>query len=178
MIPLSYATIVGGTITLIGTSTNLVVAGWMEAAGHKPLGLFTRTVVGLLVSVGVILYLTSAGHRLLPARCKPAPALPDGLFEVKVAADAPLIGKTIAETGLRNPGTDQHPVSLLVIVHLPPGDLPVVNHLAPLPAVFRSISRRMGHRGWHAISCSHAIFNPPPFSGRARTGLKARRSFA
>ena len=47
MIPLSYAAIVGGMTTLIGTSTNLLVAGLMEDAGLPPLGLFDLAAVGL-----------------------------------------------------------------------------------------------------------------------------------
>jgi di/tricarboxylate transporter len=51
LIPLSFATILGGTLTTIGTSTNLVVSGALEAAGREPLGFFTVTALGAPVAV-------------------------------------------------------------------------------------------------------------------------------
>jgi di/tricarboxylate transporter len=64
MIPLSYAAITGGMLTLVGTSTNLIVAGLMEAEGYAPLGLFDVTWIGVPAVLTVIAYFALGGHRL------------------------------------------------------------------------------------------------------------------
>jgi len=66
LIPLSYATILGGTITLLGTSTNLVVHGMLLEYGLEGFSIFTLTVVGVPVTVIGLLYLFIFGKRLLP----------------------------------------------------------------------------------------------------------------
>lgn len=66
LIPLSYATILGGTITLMGTSTNLVVHGMLLEYGLEGFSLFTLTVVGIPVTVIGLLYLFIFGKKLLP----------------------------------------------------------------------------------------------------------------
>ncbi len=108
MIPLSYAAITGGMMTLIGTSTNLIVAGLMEAEGYDPLSLFDVTWVGVPAALVVIAYFVLGGHRLLPDRGASAPAaeqqLGQNMFEVTVTAPSPIVGKTVAEAGLRDLG--------------------------------------------------------------------------
>lgn len=74
LIPLSYAAILGGVCTLIGTSTNLVVSGMLAAQGLPELSLFDITGVGLCVAVTGTIYLLTVGRRLLPD-AEPAPAL-------------------------------------------------------------------------------------------------------
>lgn len=66
LIPLSYATILGGTITLLGTSTNLVVHGMLIEYGLEGFSIFTLTVVGIPVTIIGLLYLFTIGKRLLP----------------------------------------------------------------------------------------------------------------
>lgn len=66
LIPLSYATILGGTITLMGTSTNLVVHGMLLEYGLEGFSLFTFTVVGIPVTVIGLFYLFTFGKKLLP----------------------------------------------------------------------------------------------------------------
>ncbi|MCS4085652.1 di/tricarboxylate transporter [Salinibacter ruber] len=108
MIPLSYAAITGGMMTLIGTSTNLIVAGLMEAEGYEPLSLFEVTWVGVPAALVVIAYFVLGGHRLLPDRGTSAPAaerrLGQNMFEVTVTAPSPIVGQTVAEAGLRDLG--------------------------------------------------------------------------
>ena len=108
MIPLSYAAITGGMLTLVGTSTNLIVAGLMEAEGYAPLGLFDVTWIGVPAVLVVIAYFVLGGHRLLPDRGTSAPAveaeMERDMFEVKVTVQSPVIGQTVKEAGLRDLG--------------------------------------------------------------------------
>lgn len=68
LIPLSYASIFGGTCTLVGTSTNIIISSMAEDSGFEPLSMFELAAVGLpLVFIGT-LYLTILGPRLLPVR--------------------------------------------------------------------------------------------------------------
>ena len=106
MIPLSYAAISGGMLTLIGTSTNLIVSGLLQAEGYAPLGFFDVTWVGVPAMLCVIGYFMLGGHRLLPDRAEPPSEveskLQQGLFELKVAVQSPFIGLTVEEAGLRS----------------------------------------------------------------------------
>lgn len=106
MIPLSYASILGGTITLIGTSTNLVVNGQYQALTGKPgFDLFAITPIGLIVAAAGTLFVVLAGPLLLTPRRTPGETFKDTrsfTFEVAVAKDGPLVGKTIQQAGLRH----------------------------------------------------------------------------
>ncbi len=105
LIPLSYAAIVGGLITLIGTSTNIIVSGLLEESGYPPFGMFDLTWVGLPAALGVILFMAFIGYRLLPISGDEKPRLAEGLknclFELRVAQNAPFIGQSIDEADLR-----------------------------------------------------------------------------
>jgi len=105
MIPLSYSAILGGTLTLIGTSTNLVVNGqYQTLTGNPGFSLFSITLVGLPVALVGGAFMWLLFPRLLPDRSdKQAFAnLREFTLEVAVAADGPLVGKTVAEAGLRH----------------------------------------------------------------------------
>lgn len=106
MIPLSYAAILGGTLTLIGTSTNLVINGQYQVlTGKSGFGLFDITMIGLPVAFVGILFIVFVLPLLLPQRQSASEQFADRkkfTFEVAVAINGPLEGVTIAEAGLRN----------------------------------------------------------------------------
>ena len=110
LIPLSYAAILGGCATLIGTSTNLIVNGLVTdqliIPGLKPLELFDFTIVGLpMIFLGTI-YLTLFGNKLLPDRkdviADFSTKSREYLVEAQIRPNSKLIGKTIEGAGLRN----------------------------------------------------------------------------
>lgn len=67
LIPLSYITILGGTITLVGTSTNLIVHGLLIGQGVEGFSFFTLSIVGLPIAVAGFIYLITIGYKLLPS---------------------------------------------------------------------------------------------------------------
>lgn len=104
LIPLSYASGLGGILTLIGSPTNLVIAGFYANDTGKSLSLFTPTLVGLLcLAVGILSML--ALSRLLPVRKSQEDALEnvsDYTVELLVPTECPHVGKTVEEAGLYN----------------------------------------------------------------------------
>lgn len=106
LMPLSFAAILGGTVTLIGTSTNLVVSGVLEQQGFEPFGLFELAPVGLPVAVVGLAVLLIVAVRLLPDRSDPAAdamtSLRDYALHLEVEADGPLVGVSVTDGGLRS----------------------------------------------------------------------------
>jgi di/tricarboxylate transporter len=105
MMPLSYAAILGGTCTLIGTSTNLVVNGLLIDRAGISLGMFAITPIGLPVAVAGLVFLLLTGRWLLPDR-RPAVSPSDDprryTLEMLVDPTGPLVGQTIEAAGLRH----------------------------------------------------------------------------
>jgi di/tricarboxylate transporter len=99
LIPLSYASIFGGVCTLVGTSTNILASGLIEASGYPPLSMFELARVGLpLMAVGT-LYLALFANKRLPVRESLTAILTDEerkeyFTEAFVRANSPLIGET------------------------------------------------------------------------------------
>ncbi len=106
LIPLSYSAILGGMITIIGTSTNLVLNGFLEQSGQPLFSFFDFLIPGLLVTIGGILFMLIAGPRLLPWREDVLDQLSDPtrdyVVETKVRSGSRLIGKSVQDAGLRN----------------------------------------------------------------------------
>ena len=101
LLPLSYTAILGGTLTLIGTSTNLIVNGFAVEAGMQPLGFFDFTLVGLgALSVGLITIIVLLKY--LPDHGKQNQEVVPFYLEGKVEAGSKLIGRTVEENGLRD----------------------------------------------------------------------------
>ncbi|GHB08087.1 SLC13 family permease [Modicisalibacter luteus] len=106
LMPLSFASILGGTCSLLGTSTNLVVNGLLnDRYPELSLGLFDIAWVGLPVAVVGLTYLLLAGRWLLPER-PGAGQLFDNprefTIEMEVAPNGPIVDKTVEEAGLRH----------------------------------------------------------------------------
>lgn len=106
MLSLSYATILGGTITLVGTSTSLVVNGFVTDAGYPSLGFFDFTLTGLAVAGVGLIYVIFIMPAFLPNRKglleKYDQSTREYIVETFIAPGSSLIGKTIEEAGLRN----------------------------------------------------------------------------
>ncbi|AXT69756.1 SLC13 family permease [Vibrio natriegens] len=100
LIPLSYAAILGGTLTLIGTSTNLIINSFVEDAGLPSLGFFTPTLIGLAVLAGGLLILIPLSYLLPNYDDQTQEDLPYFL-ESRVEPGSPLVGRTVSENNLR-----------------------------------------------------------------------------
>jgi di/tricarboxylate transporter len=104
LIPLSYAAILGGTCTLIGTSTNLLVDSIAQREGMAPFGIFEISVVGILLALAGLLYLVLFGWWLLPDRPERSIEMPAGtrrfLTEAVIPPGSPLINKRVNESSL------------------------------------------------------------------------------
>jgi di/tricarboxylate transporter len=105
LIPLSYAAIMGGSLTLIGTSTNLLVDGVARAQGMEPFGIFEILPIGLIVCAWGLIYMATIGRRLLPERDSMAGMLSDRskmkfFSEAVIPPDSNLIGREVMDVQL------------------------------------------------------------------------------
>ncbi len=127
LIPLAYSALLGGSLTLIGTSPNLLATDVLRAAGYTPFTFFSFTPLGLLLLAAGVLFMVTLGRRLLPDR-KPARTLqqvsspgelfalyrlPDNLFRLRVQDQSPLIGQELAAAGLR----EQFGITIISLKH-------------------------------------------------------------
>ena len=106
LIPLAWASLMGGNMTMIGTPPNILASSILESYGNiEPFSFFDFTPMGIVVLGAGILYMVLVGRHLLPKRM-PGGELADSypvqeyLTEVRVADESPLLGKTVREADL------------------------------------------------------------------------------
>ncbi|MCB9184534.1 MAG: SLC13 family permease [Flavobacteriales bacterium] len=130
LIPLSFGTIFGGTVTLIGTSTNIVVSGLSAKLGAGEIGMFQLAPMGLVLLVAGILYMVFIGRHLLPGGkaqqdLKEKFGMGGYLTEVELLPGARFVGKRIMDSAL----VRELEMDIIEIVRdgqrftLPPGDM-------------------------------------------------------
>lgn len=101
LIPLSYAAILGGTLTLIGTSTNLIINSFVVDVGLPSLGFFAPSAIGLAVLVGGLFVLIPLSY-LLPKTEEQSLEELSYFLEAKVEPGSPLVDRSISANGLRS----------------------------------------------------------------------------
>ncbi|MFM7544974.1 MAG: SLC13 family permease [Synechococcales cyanobacterium] len=108
MIPLSYSTVLGGMITVIGTSTNVLASGLSQKLGYGEFHLFQFTPIGLITFLVGIIYLAVFAPKLLPDRKQPNAdllnqdyALTDYVSEAIITPQSNLIGQTLRSTAIQ-----------------------------------------------------------------------------
>jgi len=103
LMPVSFAAMMGGTLTLIGTSTNILASDVSARLLGHPFGMFEFTSLGIIVLISGSLYLIFVGRYLIPERIKPEEDLTDEfemagyLSEVVILDDSPLLGRTVQQ---------------------------------------------------------------------------------
>ena len=103
LLPISYAAILGGTLTLIGTSTNLIVSSFLEDVTGEGIAFFAFLPVALPAAIaGLVAMLLM--HKVLPRSDQDGLPFNEFLIEMVVGDDSRLIGKSVAENGLRDLG--------------------------------------------------------------------------
>jgi di/tricarboxylate transporter len=107
LIPLAFAALLGGNMTLIGTPPNILANDILVSYGGEPFGFFDFLPTGLMVLGAGIIYMLLVGRHLLPARYSSSTPsqsyqLRPFLTEVRVSADSPMVGKSLAELQFNN----------------------------------------------------------------------------
>lgn len=105
LIPLSYASIMGGTCTLLGTSTNIIVSSVAETAGEAPFGMFEFAFVGIPIFATGLVYIIFFSNKVLPNRETLTSILSEAerreyIAEAFVINSSEAIGKTLNESGI------------------------------------------------------------------------------
>jgi di/tricarboxylate transporter len=104
LMPLAFSAVLASSVTLIGTSTNVVVSGLMSQHGMRPLGMFELTPVGIPILIIGLLYMYLIGRHLIPVRDSHGTDFQEDILsycsEFKLTENSPWDGKTLAEIGL------------------------------------------------------------------------------
>lgn len=114
LIPLAYSALLGGSLTLIGTPPNLILSDALREGGYSGFSFFSFTPIGLLLLGIGLVYMLTVGKWLLPDRTPPQRSqaattpgelfdlyrLPDNLYRLRVLANSPLVGQTLAASRL------------------------------------------------------------------------------
>lgn len=119
LMPLSFASLLGGLITLVGTPPNIIIATFRAENVGEPFGMFDFTPVGLVVALCGLVYLVTVGWRLLPGRVSATGEENSEQFhiaryvsEVRVPANSPLVNTSVGELEK----TCEHEVAVMVII--------------------------------------------------------------
>jgi di/tricarboxylate transporter len=120
LLPLSYASILGGTLTLVGTSTNLLVNSIIVDSGREPLRMFEFTAMGGIVAAIGLVYIVAAARPMLAARAAAGDLtgkyrVEGFLTELKVEADSKMVGHNLSETRCN----ERYGVTVLEVVRKP-----------------------------------------------------------
>lgn len=106
LMPLSWAAILGGMVTLVGTSTNLIVNSLVVGSGLGRLSVLDFTPVGMMIAVTGLGYMLLVGYRLFPFRKDPLTVLEEStreyIVEASVGPGSPLDGRSVEQASLRN----------------------------------------------------------------------------
>ena len=102
LLPMAYASTIGGVTTLIGTSTSLLVAGFVVAAGLPELNIFTPMPVGVLLFVACLGVMVLVHPLLLRGQATDPTTYERYLIQTEVAGDSPLIGQSVEASGLND----------------------------------------------------------------------------
>ncbi|MEL6374906.1 MAG: SLC13 family permease [Pseudomonadota bacterium] len=119
LMPLSFATILGGMVTLIGTPPNIVVSGYREQTLGEPFRMFDYAPVGLVCAVAGVAFVALIGWRLIPAARREVNTgeelfdLGAYISELKVNEESPVIGKLVAEL---DEASDNNDVTILGVL--------------------------------------------------------------
>ncbi|MCH7554946.1 MAG: SLC13 family permease, partial [Proteobacteria bacterium] len=103
LMPLSFGSILGGLVTMIGTPPNIIIATYREKSAGEPFGLFDFTPVGLVAAVTGVIFIAVVGWRLIPAKRRRTLSsgelfgLEDYVSEARVPEDTPAVGLTVHE---------------------------------------------------------------------------------
>ncbi|WP_266202488.1 SLC13 family permease [Pontibacter kalidii] len=104
LMPLAFAAILGGTCTLIGTSTNVAVSGYIAKTGLSPIGIFEISGVGFIIFLVGVGYMMTVGQRLLPSHedqeLTEEYKLQKYLTEIVVQPESPLVGQLVFASDL------------------------------------------------------------------------------
>ena len=105
LMPISFASMLGGSCTLIGTSSNILVSSLSEEAGYGAVAMFEFFNVGIVIAVVGMAYLLAFSFRFLPERVTISSTLPpetvkEYVTQVRIAEDSQLVGKPLKETAL------------------------------------------------------------------------------
>lgn len=116
LMPLAFAAILASSVTLVGTSTNILVSGLISQYGMPALGMFELTAVGLPIALAGLAYLWFVARRLLPGTRAPADLIEEFgirpyVSELVIREDSHLVGKTLAEARL----SQDHDLTILLI---------------------------------------------------------------
>ncbi len=159
LMPVAFASILGGSMTLVGTSTNVIVAELLPTYGQQELGMFELLPVALPVALAGLVYLVLVSDRLLPERgggpVEESYSLREYLTDLDLPAGSPLVGETVAGADLRG----RWGLSLVAVVRgegaldpepelaLAAGDMLVLEGPADAVWALRRESALAAHRG-------------------------------